>query len=184
MGQRKCRCSIWVHGKVKGAFIRKALGTRSWEAAARIVREWEDDGKEKALGISVSEACERFYADCVARRLSESSLGKYRLLVAELKREFDGTIGSVSVDDLREYREKWQLAPVTAYKKLERLKTFFRFGEDSGWIDSNPAKILKPPKGRGKPVVPFSPSEMEKIIWATDNTTNRFVRRLLRFAPE
>jgi hypothetical protein len=106
MGQRKCKCSIWVNGRIRGELIRKALKTRNWEASLRIIREWENDGKEKALGMSLSEACERFYADCVARRLSEASLGKYRLLIKEMKEEFRGTIGGISVDDLREYREK------------------------------------------------------------------------------
>ena len=33
--------------------------------------------------ILVVEACDRFYADCVAQRLSNSSLRKYNLLVAD-----------------------------------------------------------------------------------------------------
>lgn len=147
MGQRRCRCPIWVNGRVRGVLIRKSLKTLNWDAALRISREWEDAGEEKTLGISVSDACKRFYADCVARRLSESSLAKYRLLTEEFKEMFTGMMAEVRLDDLRGYRERWKLAPITEYKKLERLRTFMRFCKDSDWIESNPAKLLKPPKG-------------------------------------
>jgi integrase/recombinase XerD len=134
-----------------------------------MVRDWEEAGIEKARGLAIDEACERFEADCAARRLSGSSLRKYALLTAELKTEFRGrVIGSIALNDLRGYREKWKAAPITARKKLERLRTFFRFCQESGWIESNPAKLLKAPLGRAKPVVPFSEDELEKILWATE----------------
>ena len=85
MGQRKCKCPIWVNGRVRGEIVRKSLKTRNWETALRIARKWEDKGEEKALGFSVFEACDRFYADCVAQRLSNSFLRKYNLLCNELK---------------------------------------------------------------------------------------------------
>lgn len=169
MGQRKCKCPIWVNGRVRGEAVRRSLKTRNWEAAARIVREWDELGKEKALGFSVKEACDRFYADCVAQRLSDSSLRKYNLLCTDLKIVFGSReIGSVSLDDIRAYREGWTIAPITARKRIERLRTFFRFCNEAGWVQSNPAKLLKMPQGRGKPVVAFSDEEMERIIWATE----------------
>ena len=190
-GFRKCKCPVWANGVIRGEFVRKALKTDSWETAQKIIREWENSGKEKAQGMAVAEACERFYADCVARRLSKASLRKYALLTNELKREFGGKIGSLSLDDLRGYRERWSVAPITARKKLERLKTFFRFCNEAGWIQSNPAKLLKAPQGRGRVAVPFSGTEMEKILWATEvypdtppgrrNQMQAFVR-LLRYS--
>lgn len=94
------------------------------------MREWEDEGKEKALAILTSEACDRFYADCVARRLSESSHGKYRLLMDELKGEFQGIHREFSAGEVRRFRETWKFAAITTAKKLERLRTFFKFGVD------------------------------------------------------
>jgi integrase len=72
------------------------------------------------------------------------------------------------LDDLREYRETWNCGPITARKRLERLRTFFKFCHESGWSDSNPAKLLKAPLGHGKPAVPFTESESERILWATE----------------
>jgi len=119
--------------------------------------------------LLVLTACERFYKDCETRGLGPAQLGKYRLLIAELKEEFKNrTLDGIFVDDLRAYRENWNLSPISAHKKLERLRTFFKFCEDSGWCGSNPAKILKPPKYEQTEKAPFTKEELEKIMWAID----------------
>jgi integrase len=166
---------------MRGELVRKSLKTTNWEAAARIVREWETSGAEKVQGLSVSDACDRFRADCVARRLSDSSLRKYALLIDDLKSEFGNKmVGSISLDDLRAYREVWKCAPITARKRLERLRTFFKFCHESGWIDSNPARLLKAPIGQGKSAVPFTEVEVEKILWATELYPDTPLGRKLR----
>jgi len=167
MGQRKCKCPVWVHGKLKGQFMRQSLSTRNWEAAVNTVRKWEE--KEKPVVMSVHVACDHFLKDCEARRLGPAQLGKYKLLIRELKDEF-GTrmVGSVSVDDVIHYRSQWKLSPVSAAKKLERLKTVFRFYHDAGWTRNNPARLLKPPKVKTSPTLPFSDEAMEKILWACE----------------
>jgi integrase/recombinase XerD len=166
MGQRRCKCPVWVNGKVQGRVVRKALKTRNWEAAQKLVREFEVG---KVPGVSVKEACEAFASDCEARSLSDASIGKYKLLGKELKERFaDREIDRISVQDLRGYRESWQLSPISARKKLERLRTFFRFCYESGWISANPAKPLKAPAARATPTLPFSDEEIEKIFWAID----------------
>src|SRR5260370_1155532 len=115
--------------------------------------------------MKVREACERFYADCEARKLGTETLGKYKLLVKELKDEFgESIVGQVSVDDLRSYREKWSVASVTARKKLERLRTFFKFCQESGWVHANPAKVLKAPKGHTQPTLPLTKEDFEKLL--------------------
>jgi integrase/recombinase XerD len=164
---RKCACPIWVQGTLEGRALRKSLNLRNWESAQQLVRDWESGGGVKA--ISLETACDRFYADCEVRGLGTAQLGKYKLLVEELKKEFGSRVTpSVSIDDLRRYRERWKVAPVTAQKKLERLRTFFRFCHDSGWISKNPAKVLKSPKVSLKPTLPFSDDEIEKVLWACE----------------
>ncbi|HVB33691.1 MAG TPA: tyrosine-type recombinase/integrase [Patescibacteria group bacterium] len=146
--------------------MRQSLGTRNFEAAHRMVREWEEQGKA-VEGITVAEAFKRFIADCKARGLGSAQLGKYELLETELKDEFgQRPVVIITADDLRAFREKWSVASVTAYKKLERLRTFFRFCHDSGWISKNPARVLKPPKVKMKPTLPLSKEQLEKITWA------------------
>jgi integrase len=167
MNYRRCKCPVWVLGTLAGRPLRKSLDTVNWQIAEERVLELESD--RKTAKVSVKDACERFYVDCKARGLGAAQLGKYKLLTDELKNAFAGrNIGSISVDDLRAYREGWSVAPVTAGKKLDRLRTFFRFCEESGWISSNPAKLLKAPKVKQSPTLPYSKTEIEKIVWATE----------------
>lgn len=53
-----------------------------------------------------------------------------------------------TVDEVRKYRETWALAPISAGKKLERLRTFFRFCVDNQWMQANPAKGITAPIGQ------------------------------------
>ena len=69
---------------------------------------------------------------------------------------------------VRRYRAAWTMGPLSALKKLERLKTFFCFCEDAGWTRENPAKVLKAPQVSQRPTLPFTKDEMEKIMWAVD----------------
>ena len=166
---KKCGCPIWVQGTLHGKWMKKSLGLRNWEAAQKLVRDWEGGNSAGLEHTSVSDACTAFIRDCEARKLTPPSIGKYTLLTDELKEEFSGRVlASLSVDEVRRYREKWKLAPISSRKKLERLRTFFRFCQESGWIQINPAKALKHPITRPAPTLPFSDSEIEKILWATE----------------
>lgn len=166
---KKCGCPIWVQGTLHGQWMKKSVDLRNWEAAQRLVREWEGGNLKGVEHISIEDACAAFISDCEVRKLSQASIGKYRLLTEELKAEFQGReIASLTVLEVRQYREKWQLAPISSRKKLERLKTFFKFCIDNEWIKTNPAASLKPPQARLTPTLPFTDEEMEKILWATE----------------
>jgi integrase len=167
MTYRRCRCPVWILGSVQGKPVRKALDTTSWEKGNEILREL--DSNELPDKILVADAGERLIADCVGRKLAPETIGKYRLLVKEMK-EFYGPveIASVGVDDLSRYRESWKLSAVSAKKKIERLRTFFRFCMERGWTRKNPAVLLKSPSARFAPTLPFTDAEMEKILWACD----------------
>jgi integrase/recombinase XerD len=170
---KKCGCPIWVQGTLRGRWIKKSLDLRNWEAAQKLVRDWEigDGGSED---ISVRTACESFVKDCQARRLSTASLDKYKLLTEDLKGRFGKrAIRSLGLPELRQYRESWSMAPISARKKLERLRTFFRFCMESGWVRENPAKLIKAPQTRSKPTLPFTDSEIEKVLWATEVYPNK-----------
>jgi integrase/recombinase XerD len=164
---KKCGCPIWVQGTLHGKWIKQSLDLRNWESAQKLVRDWESG--HTAGRSSVAHACDAFIRDCEARNLSEASLGKYRLLTEDLKQAFEGrAVGALSVDDVRRYREGWKLAPISARKKLERLRTFFRFCMDSGWAHMNPAKALKHPIAHARPTMPVTNEDFEKILWACD----------------
>jgi site-specific recombinase XerD len=156
-----------VEGRLHGEYIRKSLDVRNWESAQKVVRDWEAGDISKA--IPITEACEKFTADAEARGLGHAQLGKYKLLTKELKAYFpERMVGMISVDDVSAFRETWDLSAVSAGKKLERMRTFFRFCEEREWIGSNPGRMLKAPKVKQKPTLPFSAAEIEKIMWATE----------------
>jgi integrase/recombinase XerD len=168
---KKCGCPIWVQGTLRNEWMKKSLDLRNWEAAQRQVRDWES-GYSTSVGIDA--ACEAFLKDCTARGLSGASIGKYRLLTGELTERFGKrSVSTLSLPELREYRETWVLAPVSARKKLERLRTFFRFCIESGWTRENPARLIKAPQSRPMPTLPFTDSEIEKILWATEVYPNK-----------
>jgi integrase len=114
--------------------------------------------------------------------LAEETLTKLRGLLKKQLIAFCEEKGHVSIrqlqdiDTIAEFRQSWTDAPISALKKLERLRTFFRFCQKRGWIDENPASEIKPPKVPDKPTLPFSKEEMEKLIWACElfSTNGRY----------
>lgn len=147
--------------------MRRSLDLTSWEAAARKIRELEIHGEKNS--ISVKEACEKFRADCLARKLSPATIKKYKYILAELEGKFgDSPVRSISIDDLREMRQCWKFAGSTARKRVEYLRAFFAFCVSSGWIAVNPAKGLKPPKFSVAPTLPYNESDWKSILSALD----------------
>src|SRR5438067_6739985 len=79
-----CRCPVWVDGRLAGKRVNRSLRLRDWTAANVIVRDWEIAGsiqQEARSSTPVDEACNAFVADALARRMSQSTLKKYRVLL-------------------------------------------------------------------------------------------------------
>jgi integrase/recombinase XerD len=170
---KKCTCPIWIDWRINGRRIQKPIGTRDWNIAQLRARELEADGVVKnVLPTTIEDACQRFLADAKTRGLRDASLYKYDLLFRQLQ-EFSASRGisflaGLGIDQLRAFRESWPNKNLSAGKKLELLKAFFRFCHDSDWIKTNAAKVLKPPKTEAAPVLPFTDQEMEKILAACE----------------
>ena len=169
----KCRCSIWIDWRVSGKRVRKPLGLRDWQAAQIRARHLEAEGVVSDLvPQTLEQAGKKFLEDAKARGLRDSSIYKYKLVLKQLeafaKERGFVFLSSFGIDELRAFRASWPNKNLSASKKLEHLKTFFRFCYDSGWIKTNHAKLIKPPKVDGPPVLPFSEDEMKKILAACD----------------
>jgi integrase/recombinase XerD len=127
----------------------------------------ESFGQEER--VTVSEAAERFLGDCKARKLSDGMVFKYKNITSELMASIgDLPLRTVKVDDIRRIRESWELAAISQQKRLEMIRSFFRFCVDSGWIEKNPAKAVTSPKVDSPPTLPYTETEMEKILWAAE----------------
>jgi len=169
---RRCRCPIWADGFVGRQEVRKALGTRDWDEAQKLIREWEAVGElpvaQNEQPVTVVQATSEFIADAEARNLKDKTVYKYRLLFRQLN-EFaqDQGIRFVKEFDpagLRTFRTGWKDQNLAAQKKLERLRGFFRFSMQNGWISTNPASEIKSPRVVMRPTLPFSRDEMMRIL--------------------
>jgi integrase/recombinase XerD len=174
MRYKRCKCPIWVVGRVKGEFVRKSLGVVNWEKAQRVVRDWEVEDLPPEETITVEKAADSFLQDAESRHLKESSLAKYKLLFKELKALYgQHPVEKLGIKELTDYRAQWKLSAISSRKKLERLRAFFRFCLDCGWTEKNTALLLKQPVASFKPTMPFTDEEMEKILWACEVYPNK-----------
>jgi integrase/recombinase XerD len=173
---RRCRCPIWVDGSIGNQEIRKSTDLRDWEKAQVMVREWEADGEPKedsrSTPVTITEACEQFERDASARKLREKTIYKYKLLFRQLQAFSEGQgyryVKEMSTSSLRGFRATWKDGNLAALKKLERLRTFFRFVESNKWITENPTAAIQSPKVRARPTMPFTQEDMSKIIAACE----------------
>jgi integrase/recombinase XerD len=96
---------------------------------------------------------------------------KYRLLSRQLQ-AFAGDQGLKFLKELdtaamRTFRTTWKDHNLAALKKLDRLRSFFRFARDNNWIAENPAAKIANPKVVMRPTLPFNRDEMLRILVAT-----------------
>lgn len=180
----KCTCPIWADWTVAGRRIRQPMQTRDWQIAQSRAREMESTGPDSQQTITA--ACARFVADAQARGLKKESIDKYRTLFRQLEafsqREKITQLSAMNLEATRRFRESWTNKGQSARKKLEYLRSFMRFCVDSGWLKSNPAKLIKLPIAASAPVLPFTAKEIETILAACDrypNSRNRIRLRAL-----
>jgi site-specific recombinase XerD len=181
---KKCHCPIWIDFSFDGKRLFKSLGTRNWQLAENLLREWETnelhanekarpphirepDEESEPKGHTVADACAKFLADARARELREPTLYKYTLILRRLL-AFTAERGirfvpEITVELLREFRAAWPHRNTAARRRIDELRTFFGFCLDSGWIASNPAKSLKAPPCTEAPVEPFRDNEVKQI---------------------
>ena len=79
---KKCSCPISAEGTLHGQNIRKSLDLTNWEAATKLIREWEIHRPESA--VTIDAACDRFIADAKSR-LREGTVLKYEQSVKSLR---------------------------------------------------------------------------------------------------
>jgi integrase len=170
--QRKCNCEFWAGGVLAGREVRLSLDTRDSKKASQIVHEM--DAKEilpeRGAAVTLADAWTSLLADLDARKLSNQTIRKYKLLQRQMKAygEERGLkiLAQFDLDVLSKFRATWKDGPRSAGKKLERLRAFFRFAHDRQWLENNPATRIKLPKVSIRPTMPLTHDEMVKILTA------------------
>jgi integrase len=173
-----------VDGSLNGVEVRESLDLRDWERAQQRIREWEARGVAEvaeAGTILVDAACREFMRDALARGLKNPTLKKYSVLFKHME-SYAAKQGYLFLQQwdlsaLRGFRESWSDKGISALKKLERLRSFFRFALESGWINENPAIRLKNPLVKQPPTMPFTHEEMVRILAACTEYPDMYGRR-------
>jgi site-specific recombinase XerD len=178
-GEKTCSCPLWVDGLLGERNVRKSLKTRNWVRAKAVVGEWNDAGKLPAQAtermpderISIERAKEEFLATTRAQKLKDSTIDRYRILFRQLEvfaaSESIKYLNQLDTPMLNRFRASWKgNSGLADLKKLERLRSFFKFAQANGYTEQNPAATIRNPKIRPNPTLPFSQEEMLAILAA------------------
>jgi len=74
----------------------------------------------------------------------------------------------LTVERLDEFRSTWKDGALSASKKLERVRAFFKFAQSRKWIVEDPGSELRAPKVVSKPTMPFTQEEVARILGAVE----------------
>ena len=173
---RRCRCPIWVDGSVKSIEVRQSLKERTWEDAEIEKQKLEQrlahpqEAAQELEAITIERAWDDFVSDANARGLREPTLNKYRYLRRQME-QFAKDQGirylcEFNLEVLRAWRTTWPNKNLSALKKLELVRCFFRFAHDAGQIADNPARKVRSPKVTQSQTLPFTQDEMVRIMAA------------------
>ena len=160
----RCKCPIWVTGTSQhdgrlfgkdvrlGQFVRMRTKLRDWNRVQELVRKWDVDGElpKKRERVTIEDWKTKFLAVAEADNLSGETVRKYKLLFRQME-DFAGKKGLRYADQfdlglLDEFRGTWKDAALSASKKIERLRSVFKFGVKRGFIERNVAEDMSTPE--------------------------------------
>jgi site-specific recombinase XerD len=196
------RCDCWKHLRwyYGGKQYRKTAKSRTWAGAERAKREVEfsyenasvGETTQNTEGISVNQAIRVFLEDKEGKNMDPVTLKKYRRELGRFQ-EFCNRHGrhflqDVGLHDLTEFRSTWEQeypSTVTRQKVQERLRSFFKYGLNAGFIPKNPAAAMSSIKVQPSPALPLEPDQYIALLKAvpqvfTDPLKAAKIRALIR----
>lgn len=173
------RCSCWKHLRWSygGKQYRKATKQRTWAGAERFKREvelsYEKAGQpaRKDEPVTIRRALEIFSRDKAGQGLTASVLKKYRreldrfATFSEKRSRY--VLADVTLPDLTDFRATWEqgyLSSRTRQKVQERLRGFFRYSLNAGFIPKNPAAALSAIKVDVAPTLPLDDKQYRALL--------------------
>jgi site-specific recombinase XerD len=213
----RCNCVKWLYVYRDGKCKLTSAKTRSWERAEQKARELRDSfDATKQLQrqlearinvrkgqVEIALAVEQFFKEVARLNREEATRAKYNLTLTRLltwcatQEPAILLLSQLDVPTLRSWIHSWTGAPTTRHNQHQRLRTFFRFCMEQGWITENPAKRIKNVAPHQEQTLPFSRQQYDALIEATyyydsrgkkknGNTTNsrrtRAYLKLLRWS--
>lgn len=168
-GFTKCTCPIWAYGRISedAPPIRESMKTRNWEKAQKRLKDRQSHPEAGGPLVRLDDAVKRYLKDCTERRLADGTLRAYRTQLEHLTSFApDARMPDLTPDLLGRYRSTRAIAAGTSRKELETLRGFCDYCVRTGWLASNPAKAIKPPREERLPTMPFTQAEVDRILEA------------------
>jgi integrase len=190
-GWTRCECPIVVSGTLQKKFKRHSTNLWEWDAARAIATQFETAGSWDGTRVvhmpqperpdtstgraTITDAC-KVFLDELAETAALATHKKYRLLMARFVK-FSEERGYVMIDqwepmDVRQFRSTWPVSPQTAVRRMAMMKPFFEYCVSNKWIESNPARAVKNPKGRemthSEQKYPFTDEEIKRMYEACE----------------
>jgi len=151
-------------------FLRQPTFIRDWSRAQEDLRRYELGETDTTPKPTIADWRDKFLNDSEARNLSQETIRKYKLLFSQLEKfaAIKGivTADKIQLDDLTEFRATWKDGSLSSLKKLERLRSMYRFAVKRRWVAENLAKEIKTPVVADNPTLPFTDDEMKRILVA------------------
>jgi site-specific recombinase XerD len=177
------RCDCWKHIRwsYQGNQHRKATKSKTWAGAERVKKEIELSYENAALGkpaqpdeaVSVERAVQLFLQDKEGQNMELVTLRKYRRELARFQSFCDRQgryfLQEVTLPDLTEYRSSWEQeypSSTTRQKVQERVKAFFRYAVNAGFIARNPAAAMSTIKVDTPPTLPLDRHQYKALLAA------------------
>jgi integrase/recombinase XerD len=171
---------------VKGVQTRKSAKTFSWDTAQDKARAIEQTYLDAELGRgpapteakTVEQAIALFMDSKRGEDLSPNTLYKHTLTLKRLQLFCDTAgiyfVKDITLSHLTTWRASWPFtSPLAKRNNQERVKSFFKFCNDSGIIPSSPASQLSSIQVKADEsthVRPFEPKEYRAILAAIPKT--------------
>lgn len=179
-GYQACSCPVWAYGTLDGKPCRKSLDLRDWARAEAKIKRWiaaPEQAQELPVNArAIATAADTFLADCERRNLGHRTVLQYRMLLARFA-DFASSCGIRSLAALDSpaiaaYLTAREVAPGTQRKELTILRIWLNFACAKNWIAKNPAALVKPPKVRQRPTLPYTRDEVTRLFRACDIYSN------------
>jgi integrase len=180
-----CNCPLWVHGRLKGEFVRLPLGTRSLidgEIKRKQMENPQPEGPGGGGGIrlagsapvTLAAASAAFLAAKQDKKRGTNTMAAYRSVIDELRAfaERSGVtllseVTTLLIEQFFAAHPEWKHRTRAAY--LTRIRIFFNYCTPR-WIGYSPAadKSLSFGKAKDLAHLPYTPEEVDRILSAVE----------------
>ena len=145
----KCSCPIWCDGDRNGKRARLSMKTRDGAGQYKRLEKWEENPIASTPAVrTVSAAVKAFVDDCRARKLGTSTIKSYSTSLARMQEFLEGRgirdLDGLNVELFGQFRAQRSLAPSSAVRELQMLRTFCSFAVEREWI---PRKLRQKSEG-------------------------------------